>query len=204
MEKTMNTHKTALILVDVENDFLSKDGVLHAAVKDSLDANNTIRNLKRTLDAARRSGLRIIFTSMSFSYDYSEMGHTPYGILTAIKDSSAFKRGTWGAEIADEIKLEDDDIVIQKSTMCAFKQTNLKKTLEDNGIQTLVFAGLVTDLCLETSMRSAYDMGYEVISLVDCMASLNQATHENTVAENFPLFSKPATHEAFISEISNA
>ena len=200
----MNTHKAALILVDVENDFLSKDGVLHAAVKDSLDANDTIRNLKRTLEAARKSDLKVIFTSMSFSHDYSEMGHNPYGILTAIKDSSALKRGTWGAQIADEIKLQDNDIVIQRSTMCAFKQTNLKKILEDNGIETLVFGGLVTDLCLETSIRSAYDIGYEVISLVDCMASLNQATHENTVTENFPLFSKPTTHEAFISEINKA
>ena len=200
----MNINKSALVLVDLENDFLSEEGVLHGAVKDSLNANETIRNLNRTLQAARKKGMKIIFTSMSFSNDYREMGERPYGILAAVKESAAFKRGSWGADIAESIDVEKDDIVIQKSTMCAFKQTELKEVLAKTGVETIVFGGLVTDLCLETSMRSAYDMGYEVISLVDCMASLNQTTHENSVAENFPLFSKPTMHSAFIAELGKA
>ena len=194
--------KSALVLVDCENDFLSEKGIMYSAVKDSLKANNTVPHLNRVLDAAHAKNMAIIFTSMSFNKGYPEIGDGVYGILSAIKESGAFVRGSWGADVYEGLRRRDNDNVIQKSTMCAFKQTSLKNMLDQQGITRLIFAGLVTDLCLETSLRSAYDYGYEAISLVDCMASLNQHTHENTVTENFPLFSKPMTHDTFIAELA--
>ena len=198
----MNTSKSALILVDCQNDFLAENGVLYPAVADSLNANDTIQNINRSIKSARAQGVPIIFTSMSFSEDYSEMGESPYGILATVKQSGAFVRDTWGSAIAEGIDVSEEDIIIQKNTMCAFKQTNLKDILEKQGITRLVFGGLVTDLCLETSIRSAYDMGYEAISLTDCMASISQTAHNNSVEENFPLFSKPMTHESFIKGVA--
>ncbi len=198
----MNITKSALILVDCQNDFLAEKGVLHPAVVDSLNANDVVRNINRSIASAREQGIPIIFTSMCFTEDYSEMGENPYGILATVKQSGAFIRNTWGSAIAEEIDSNEDDIVIQKNTMCAFKQTNLKEILGEQGISRLIFGGLVTDLCLETSVRSAYDMGYEAISLIDCMASINQAAHISSVEDNFPLFSKPMTHEVFIKEFA--
>ena len=199
----MNPNESVLLLVDCENDFLSEKGALYPAVKSSLDSNDTINNLNRTLEAARQKGLKVIFTSMEFSEDYKEMGNSPYGILAAIKNANALKRETWGAKVAENIGIGDDDLVLSKSTMCAFKSTELEEILTHHNIKTLIFGGLVTDLCLETSIRSAYDLGFEVIALVDCMASLNQATHESTVADNFPLFSKPMLHSDFVSQLYN-
>lgn len=193
--------QSALILVDCENDFLSEQGIMHAAVKDSLAANNVIPNLNRVLDAAHANGIPVIFTSISFQTGHPEIGDNAYGILAAVKDANAFVRGSWGADIYDGLHRSDNDHVLQKSTMCAFKQTGLKALLEQQGITQLIFGGLVTDLCLETSMRSAYDEGYEVIGLVDCMASLNLSVHEATVADNFPMFSKPMLHDAFIAQL---
>lgn len=195
-------NNTALILVDCENDFLSEQGIMHTAVKDSLAANNVIPNLNRVLDAAHAADLPVIFTSISFNEGHSEIGDDAYGILAAVKGANAFVRGSWGADIYDGLHRKESDHVLQKSTMCAFKQTGLKALLEQQGITRLIFGGLVTDLCLETSMRSAYDEGYEVIGLVDCMASLSQSVHEATVADNFPLFSKPMQHDAFVAELS--
>ncbi|OUS28406.1 hypothetical protein A9Q99_12860 [Gammaproteobacteria bacterium 45_16_T64] len=198
----MNTTKSALILVDCQNDFLSTKGLLYPAIVDSLNANDTIQNINRSIASAREQGIPVIFTSMTFSDSYSEMGESPYGILATVKQSGAFVRDTWGSAIADGINKGEQDLVIPKNTMCAFKQTNLKETLDEQGISRLIFGGLVTDLCLEASVRSAYDFGFEAISLVDCMASINQTAHINSVEENFPLFSKPMTHDSFINEIT--
>ena len=198
----MNTTKSALILVDCQNDFLTENGALYSAVVDSVTANNVIQNINRSIESARKQGIPIIFTSMCFSKDYSEMGDNPYGILAAVKQAGAFVRDSWGAGIAEGINVREDDIVIQKNTMCTFKQTNLKEILDAQGTNRLVFGGLVTDLCLETSIRSAYDFGYEAISLIDCMASLSQAAHVSSVEDNFPLFSKPMTHDLFIKELT--
>lgn len=175
---------------------------MYTAVEDSLSANNVVTHLNRILDAAHEKGMDVIFTSMSFNKGYPEIGEDAYGIVAAIKESGAFIRGSWGADIYENLNRSNSDIVIQKSTMCAFKNTSLKNILDEKGIKRLVFGGLVTDLCLETSIRSAYDHHYEVISLVDCMASLNQKVHETTVADNFPLFSKPMTHDTFIAELA--
>ena len=198
----MNTTKSALILVDCQNDFLTENGALYSAVVDSVRANDVVQNINRSIESARKQGIPIIFTSMSFSEDFSEMGENPYGILAAVKQAGGFVRDSWGSAIAEGINVNEGDMVIQKSTMCAFKQTNLKETLNEQGINRLVFGGLVTDLCLETSIRSAYDLGYEAISLVDCMASLSQSAHISSVEENFPLFSKPMTHDLFIKALA--
>ncbi|OUS31592.1 hypothetical protein A9Q99_03205 [Gammaproteobacteria bacterium 45_16_T64] len=198
----MNTTKSALILVDCQNDFLAEKGALYSAVVDSLNANDVVRNINRSIASAREQGIPIIFTSMSFTESYSEMGENPYGILATVKQSGAFVRDSWGAAIAEGINASEEDLVIQKNTMCAFKQTHLKKNLDEQGINRLIFGGLVTDLCLETSIRSAYDFGYEAISLVDCMASINQTAHISSVEDNFPLFSKPMTHDSFIKQIA--
>jgi nicotinamidase-related amidase len=198
----MNTTKSALILVDCQNDFLAEKGALYSAVVDSLNANDVVRNINLSIASAREQGIPIIFTSISFTEDYSEMGKNPYGILATVKQAGAFVRDTWGSAIAEGINASEEDIVIQKNTMCAFKQTNLKETLDKQGINRLIFGGLVTDLCLETSIRSAYDMGYEAIALVDCMASISQAAHISSVEDNFPLFSKPMTHDSFIKGLT--
>jgi len=198
----MSIQNSALILVDCENDFLSDNGKLFSAVKPSLESNNVISNLNTILDASHEAGIPVIFTSMVFEPGYPEIGEEPYGIMTAIRDSGAFIKGTWGAEIAEALHFDSEDTVIEKSQMCAFKKTNLKQLLEQQGIKTLFFGGLVTDLCLETSIRSAYDQGFEAYALTDCMAALNPDVHESTVVENFPLFSKPILHDDYLQKIS--
>ena len=143
--------------------------------------------------------MTVIFTSISFEQGYPELGDEPYDILAAIKSSGAFIRDSWGADIYDGVRRVNNDHVLPKSTMCAFKETQLKSILDEHGITRLIFGGLVTDLCLETSIRSAYDQGFETIALVDGMASLSQEVHERTVEDNLPMFSKLMTHDAVIT-----
>ncbi len=198
----MTLPNSALILVDCQNEFLSADGKLYEAVKPSLDKNDVIPNINQVLDAAHATKIPVIFTSMVFSEGYPEMGETPYGILHSVKGSGGFIRGSWGAQIAECLNFNEHDIVVEKSQMCAFKKTQLLDILKERHIQTLYFGGLVTDLCLETSARSAYDYGYEAYTLTDCMAALSLDAHENSVKENFPLFSKPIHHLDFLKKIS--
>jgi nicotinamidase-related amidase len=191
----MTPSSTALILVDDDNDFLSEGGKLHGAVKPVLDSNNVIGNINTLLRFARQNGIPVFHVPIMFSPDYSEMGNAPYGIFKAVKEVGAFQKGTWGAEVADVLDAHDSDIVVKgKSSTCAFATTDLNSQLKARGIRTVVLGGLLTNICIESTMRTAYDLGYEVYTLTDCTATLGDEPQRTAIAINWPMFSKPVAH----------
>jgi len=196
----MNLDEAAIVLVDDDNDFLTEGGKLHAAVKQILDANSVIDNINELLKIAREKGILVIHVPLMFSPDYSEMGETPYGIFQVVKDTGAFQRGSWGAKVADVLSVHDSDIVIEgKSTTCAFETTDLKKVLNERGIKTIALGGLLTNVCIESTMRTAYDLGYEVYTLTDCSATLSEKSQKNAIEIDWPMFSKPVNHTEFVN-----
>ena len=201
----MNPRTTAVVLVDDDNDFLSEDGKLNGAVKQLLDDNQVVANINDLILKARKRGVRIIHVPIMFSPDYDEMGDAPYGIFQVVKDAGAFQRGTWGAKVADVLDVSDGDIVIDnKSTTCAFETTDLDRSLKEHGITNIVLGGLLTNICIETTMRTAYDKGYKVYALTDCTATVGSVQQETSIANNWPMFSVPIDHNEFLGQLDMA
>ena len=196
----MDTKKTAIILVDDANDFLSEKGKLNGAVKGVVDSNNVLGNINDLRKRARAKGIVVIHVPLQFSADYREMGDDPYGIFSVVKESGAFQRGSWGAEVAEDLEIQDSDIVVDgKSTTCAFATTDLDSVLKKHGITTLALGGLLTNICIESTMRTAYDKGYEVYTLTDCAATLSDEQQLAAIEHDWPMFSKPVNHGEFLS-----
>lgn len=201
----MKPETTALVLVDDSNDFLSPEGRLHAAVRPVLDSNKVVANINSLLQSARELGVLVIHVPLMFSADYREMGDAPYGIFSVVKGAGAFRRGTWGAAVADVLHKHDSDIVVEgKSSTCAFASTDLKTVLDEYGIRTLALGGLLTNVCIESTMRSAYDLGYEVYALTDCTATISEAAQKSAIDIDWPMFSKPVTHDGLTSLLRDA
>jgi len=198
----MKAETTALIIVDDNNDFLSKKGKLHNAVKPMLENNNVIATLNKIVTKARSSGIKIIRVSLGFDHDYPEIIAEPYGIFDVIKSSKAFQKDTWGAEVSEAIEGMHDDIVISnKSTLCSFASTNLEKVLKNHQIDTIAVTGLLTNLCVESTMRTAYDKGFKVIGLQDCTAALSSQHQASSIENNWPLFAEVLNGEQFLNLI---
>lgn len=194
----MNIEKTALVLIELQNDFLSDGGKLHAAVKEIVDSNNLIENTNNIIKTAREKGMRIIHVPILFSKNRVEAGANPFGILKIVKDSDAFLKGSWGGDISEAIDLHANDIIIDgKSGICGFSGTNLDFILRSHGIETIALGGLLTNVCIESTMRSAYNNGYEIYTLTDCMATIGKEQQEFSIEHNLPMFSKPVTNEEF-------
>jgi ureidoacrylate peracid hydrolase len=195
----LNPKETALVLIEFQNDFTSEGGIFHGAVKGVMESNNMLQNTVATVKAARKAGIHIIYVPISFTEDYHEVTSTPYGIMKGVVDNGAFKKNTWGTEIVDVLTPEKGDIIIEgKRSFCGFASTNLDFILRSTGIKNVVLAGYLTNCCVESTMRTAYDKGYNVISLTDCCATLSIAEHENALKSDFPMFSQPMTHDEFI------
>jgi len=132
------------------------------------------------------------------------MGDDPYGIFKVVKDTGAFQRGSWGAKVADNLDVDVNDIIIDnKCGTCAFASTDLDKVLKQTGITNIVLGGLLTNICIETTMRTAYDKGYKVYALTDCCATVADVQQQASIANNWPMFSIPLTTDELLNQLES-
>ena len=195
----MKNTETAVVLIEFQNDFASPGGVFHEGVKQVMESNQMLANTTELAEVARQAGALVVHVPISFTEDYHELTRKPYGILKGVVDNGAFKKGTWGSEIIDALTPQLQDIVVEgKRGLCGFASTNLDFILRSRGIRNIALAGFLTNCCVESSMRTAYEHGYQVITLTDCCATLSQEEHDNALANDFPMFSEPMDHTRFI------
>jgi nicotinamidase-related amidase len=117
--------------------------------------------------------------------------------------SNSFVKDSWGAAIVDDFTPAEDDIVIEgKRGLDAFASTNLDFILRSKGIDTIALAGFLTNCCVESTMRSGYERGYQVYTLTDCVAATSQEEHDNAISKDYPMFSRPTTGAAFADALA--
>lgn len=117
-------------------------------------------------------------------------------------DGKAFVQGSWGAAIVESLTPQPDDIVIEgKRGLDTFASTNLDFILRSKRIETLALAGFLTNCCVESTMRSAYERGFDVLTLTDCMAATSKPAHDNAIELDFPMFSRPLTAAELIEQL---
>jgi nicotinamidase-related amidase len=193
---------TAVVLIEYQNDFTSEGGALHGAVEGVMTKNGMLSNTAGVVDAARRAGVTVMHAPITFHEGYNEISSHPYGILKGVVDGNAFVKGTWGAAIVDELAPQEGDIVIEgKRGLDTFASTNLDFILRSKGISTIVLGGFLTNCCVESTMRSGYENGYQVITLNDCVAATSIEEHDNALAYDYPMFSRPMSSAEFIYEL---
>jgi nicotinamidase-related amidase len=193
---------TAVVLIEYQNDFASEGGALHGAVEGVMRETGMLSNTRAVVDAARNAGATIMYAPIMFQEGYNEISKHPYGILKGVVDSNAFVKGSWGAAIIDELAPHDGDIVIEgKRGLDTFASTNLDFILRSKGIETIVLGGFLTNCCVESTMRSGYENGYQVVTLNDCVAATSMEEHRNAVTYDYPMFSNPMSSGEFIAEL---
>jgi nicotinamidase-related amidase len=194
---------TAVVLIEYQNEFTTDGGVLHGAVAEVMDKTNMLENTHQLVEAARAAGATIMHAPITFAAGYNELSKHPYGILKGVVDGSAFVKGTWGAAIVDSLAPQDGDIVVEgKRGLDTFASTNLDFILRSKGITTIILGGFLTNCCVESTMRTGYENGYQVITLTDCTAATSVAEHENAISYDYPMFSKPMSAADVIAEFS--
>ncbi|OCC05870.1 isochorismatase [Labrys sp. WJW] len=201
----MDPKSTAVVLIEYQNDFTTEGGTLHAAVKPVMEQTNMLANTVETVKQARAAGATIVYAPITFTEDYHELSSSPYGILKGVVDSKSFRKGSWGAEIIEILKPEAGDIVVEgKRGLCGFATTNLDFILRSRGISTIALGGFLTNCCVESTMRTGYEKGYDVITLTDCTAALSEEEQRLAVEKNYPMFSKPMKHGDFLAALAGA
>lgn len=196
----MNNKKYALVLIGFQNDYFAKNGLLHGAIEASSES-----VLSNTLDLLRKvdkTDMPIISTPIYFTSNYEELVN-PVGILNTIKAIGAFDRSKDGSKVISEIEAFGDRIITieGKRGLNAFHLTHLDETLKNAGATHIVLAGVVTSICIDSTARSATEMGYEVIVLCDCTAGRTSYEQEFYCSDIFPLYARIMNHNDLLGEI---
>ncbi len=195
---------TAILLIEYQNEFATEGGVLHGAVAGVMAETKMLGNTVRLVTEARKRGITIMHAPITFAPGYGELTRHPYGILKGVVDGKAFVKGSWGAAIVDVLTPAEGDIVIEgKRGLDTFASTNVDFILRSKGIKTVILGGFLTNCCVESTMRTAYEHGFDVITLVDCVAGISPEEHANAIKYDYPMFSKPMKSSDVLGQLAS-
>jgi len=197
----MKAKETAVVLIEFQNDFCKAGGKLHDGVKAEINRQGTIPNAFKLAEGARKKGAVVIHAPFIFNPKYCDE-HQMKGIVKAVADTNAFREGTWGAAIIDEMKPQGGDKVVGgKCTLCGFNNTNLEELLKAAKVKNVAIAGFLTNFCVESTARTAYDKGYAVTVVKDATAANSPEDQKYTEEKIFPLIGQALSVEQFLGQL---
>jgi nicotinamidase-related amidase len=170
--------KAALIVVDMQNDFVKEGGSLVVP-----DAEGTIPAIRTLLDLARQSGMKVVFTQDTHTEGDPEWEIWPEHV----------REGSWGWQIVDELASHEDELVIRKVRYDAFYGTHLDHFLRVWGVDTLVVCGTVANICVHYTAASAALRWYDVVIPRDATSALDPFDLESSLRQTAFLFAGTIT-----------
>ncbi len=185
--------RAAVLVVDMQNAFASRGGMLDIAGVDISDAPRVVRGIAGIVAAARAASIPVVYLKMAYKRDLSDSGgpeapnwHKQLALRIMSQRmelrGKLLVEGTWDSAIVDELAPQPGDLVITKTRYSGFARTNLDQELRSRGLQYLFFCGITTNVCVETTLRDAFLLDYWPILIADAaMPAGPPEMHQATV-----------------------
>ena len=177
-----------LVVVDVQNDFVSPRGYFARRGFDTSPFQQLVPRINHLARACRALGMPVWFTRQRFPPEPRGFGHRsviPSHFLQEAglpRSDNPCVEGTWGAELVGELDVAPGDRVIDKRTFSAFVDTDFERQLLQAGRRVLVFAGLTTEFCVESTVRDAFHRGFDCLVVSDCTAAWTPEAHQASLS----------------------
>lgn len=164
--------KLALLVIDMQHDFVDPSGVYPC-----VDASTKVLAIKKLADLARATGVPVIYTKEVHRVQKVDFGRELDGgrLFHCLE-------GTLGAEIVEELSPHESDYVVEKRRLSGFFGTDLEMLLRGLGVATLYLTGAATDICVHYTAVDAYQHGFSVRIVEDCVAGTSKAAHEASLS----------------------
>ena len=189
--------KTALIIVDMQNAFCSKEGSLWKRGRKILNLNKILKVNQKLLLFVREKNWIIIFVKLVYKKDYSDAGLLVKNNPEIIK-LKAYQENTWDSKIVDILKPSKSEYVIKKQKHDPFIVTSLLKILQKNKIKRVVISGVATNICVESTVRSAFDNDFETIVIKDATSTSSKKLYSASLETINKSFGKVMSFDELI------
>jgi ureidoacrylate peracid hydrolase len=197
-EKTRPDH-TALLVIDMQNDFLAVDGLMAREGWDMSEAQRMATRLPVLIAAARGAGVFVVFVRNVYSSERNFYLSDVWLEQAARRRPGGYTRfpvcaeGSWGGDFYNEIRPQLGDPIVTKHRYNGFHNTDLDTLLRARGIRTIVFAGVSTHCCVESTARDAFMRDYYVVVVDDATATYSKEAHETALKNIDSLFGEVTT-----------
>lgn len=175
MTTVYETERTALLIVDPYNDFMSEGGKLFDAIKETAESVDFFENLRRIIHAVRARGVAVLILPhhRSHEHEFDKWKHvTPF--QKAGVPLKAFEVGTWGGEFNEEFGPQKGDVVVKEHwAQSGFANTDLDLQLRQRGIEKIILVGVIANSCIESTARFGMELGYHVTLVRDGAAAFS-------------------------------
>ncbi len=184
LDEQLQPAHTALVIVDMQNDFCAEGGYLQrvragGAGQHLIDARENVAIAERIdvlAGEARRSGAVVAWLRSLYDFKYLADAHI------AKRDAEGCcMEGSWGADFF-HIRPQEGDLVVDKHTFSGFHDTELHARLQERGVRTLVMTGVATNVCVDSTLRHGFFLGYHIVVPQDCVGSGNETGHAGTLS----------------------
>jgi ureidoacrylate peracid hydrolase len=207
--------RAAVLVVDMQNAFAAKGGYLDLLGVDVSGAPAAIARTREVLSASRQAGLTVVFLQMGWTPDLRDAGgpgspnwHKANALRLMRRrpelQGQLMIQGTWDYALVDELKPEPEDLVIGKVRYSGFHSTNLDALLRERDVRTLVFTGVASNVCVESTLRDAFFREYFPLWVSDCsLASGPSWLHDATVENVQRFFGWVTTTEEYVGALAS-
>lgn len=175
----LKPEKTALVVVDVQNDFCDPKGAFGKRGFDLAHVEQSVENLLPFIEQCRKAGIRIVFVRTLHSA-WTDSDTWVARLAGAGREMLICRPDTWGAEFY-RVTPQPSDFVTTKHRFSGFVGTDLSLVLRARGIETLLMTGVATNVCVETTARDAYNLDYQIILVEDCCGAFSAEEHASTI-----------------------
>lgn len=180
LEQKVAPVHTALVVVDVQNDFVAEGGFFDRTGGDVASIQAAIPPLLRLIEHARRAGVLVVFVRAIYDPEYLSGPMIERNRRRHLEMPRCLT-GTWGADFY-KIEPAPDEPIVVKHRYSAFMGTSLDQLLRQRGIRSLLLTGVATDVCVESTARDAYFLDYYVAVVADCCGAAREEYHRDALA----------------------
>ena len=210
----LETGRTALVVVDMQNAFCKPGGMFDLlGLLDEAQAKRAVAASAGVVESSRRRGIRAVFLRTVRPAASSPAGESPHHYkslgMAAVREHPEWEgrflaEGGWDGEIIDELRPQPEDIVVEKSRYSGFAGTRLDDVLKERGARHLVFIGVATNVCVESTLRDAYFHDYFPLLISDACASIGpEYTQAATLWNVTRLFGWVATAASYVKALDS-
>jgi nicotinamidase-related amidase len=194
---------SALLVLHYQNGLVRHEGVFaFSGTAAQVEKHNCLEKTAAVLEAARFAGVTVIYVNIAFRPGFPELKKPTYPLIESIQERNAFIRGTWDADVPEELEPGPDDIIVINFDSSAFSHTDLDCILRAKGIRRLFLAGIATNWVVESTTRYGAELGYDITVLADCCQGFSDELHNFAITQTLPYYASIVNSTDFTASLS--
>ena len=193
--------RTALVIIDPQNDFLSEGGVVWDMVGDGVVKNDVVSKLKNLIAKAKGAGIPVFYSPHYYDKEYKDWKDINF-IDNVMFERKMFTRGGWGADFHPDLPPGDDIVVCAPhKNLSGFHTSDVDIQLRKRGVDTIFLAGMSANLCVESHLRDAEERGYKVFIINDATAAPGEDAYKAALTNYMFIAHESITAEEALSRL---